>query len=131
MERIEVPTQSKQEFQDITSQVQEAVDQSGIADGLCFLFCPHTTAGLTLNENWDPSVRHDLGTVFNDLVPQRNDFRHSEGNSPAHAKTTLTGSSLTLFVDDGKLVLGSWQGVYLAEFDGSRRRKVFIKVIEG
>ena len=131
MDRIEVPTQSKQEFQDITSQVQEVVDQSGISDGLCFLFCPHTTAGLTLNENWDPSVRHDLGIVFNDLVPQRNDFRHSEGNSPAHAKTTLTGSSLTLFVDDGKLVLGSWQGVYLAEFDGSRRRKVFIKVIEG
>jgi secondary thiamine-phosphate synthase enzyme len=131
MDRIEVPTQSKQEFQDITSQVQEVVDQSGISDGLCFLFCPHTTAGLTLNENWDPSVRHDLDTVFNDLVPQRNDFRHSEGNSPAHAKTTLTGSSLTLFVDDGKLVLGSWQGVYLAEFDGSRRRKVFIKVIEG
>jgi secondary thiamine-phosphate synthase enzyme len=131
MDRIEVPTQSKQEFQDITSQVQEVVDQSGISDGLCFLFCPHTTAGLTLNENWDPSVRHDLSTVFNDLVPQRNDFRHSEGNSPAHAKTTLTGSSLTLFVDDGKLVLGSWQGVYLAEFDGSRRRKVFIKVIEG
>jgi secondary thiamine-phosphate synthase enzyme len=131
MERIEVPTQSKQEFKDITSQVQEAVDQTGISQGLCFLFCPHTTAGLTLNENWDPSVRHDLGTVFNDLVPQRNDFRHSEGNSPAHAKTTLTGSSLTLFIDDGKLVLGSWQGVYLAEFDGSRRRKVFIKVIEG
>jgi secondary thiamine-phosphate synthase enzyme len=131
MERIEVPTQSKQEFKDITSQVQEAVDQTGISQGLCFLFCPHTTAGLTLNENWDPAVRHDLGIVFNDLVPQRNDFRHSEGNSPAHAKTTLTGSSLTLFIDDGKLVLGSWQGVYLAEFDGSRRRKVFIKVIEG
>lgn len=131
MERIEVSTQNKQEFKDITNRVQEVVNQTGISQGLCFLFCPHTTAGLTLNENWDPSVRHDLGTVFNDLVPQRNDFRHNEGNSPAHAKTTLTGSSLTLFIDDGKLVLGSWQGVYLAEFDGSRRRKVFIKVIEG
>ncbi|MGD1992530.1 MAG: secondary thiamine-phosphate synthase enzyme YjbQ [Anaerolineae bacterium] len=131
MERIEVPTQSKQEFRDITSQVQEVVAQSGVSQGLCFLFCPHTTAGLTLNENWDPSVRHDLGIVFDDIVPQRRDFRHSEGNSPAHAKTTLTGSSLTLFVDGGKLVLGSWQGVYLAEFDGSRRRKVFIKIIPG
>lgn len=128
MEQIEVTTRAHQEFYDITDQVQEAVRRSDIAEGICYLFCPHTTAGLTLNENWDPSVRHDLGLVFDRLVPQRPDFRHGEGNSPAHAKTSLVGSSLTLFVSSGRLVLGSWQGIFLAEFDGPRRRRVLIKV---
>jgi secondary thiamine-phosphate synthase enzyme len=131
MERIEVTTHSKQEFCDITSQIQQAVGRSGITEGICHLFCPHTTAGLTLNENWDPSVRHDLGLVLNDLVPGRADFRHSEGNSPAHAKSTLVGSSLIVFVENGQLVLGSWQGIYLAEFDGPRRRGVLVKIAEG
>lgn len=130
MQRIEVKTQAKQEFRDITSSVQAAVQTAGVIDGLCFLFCPHTTAGLTLNESWDPSVRHDLGLVFTDLVPSRSDFRHAEGNSPAHAKTTLVGNTLVLFVADGQLVLGSWQGVFLAEFDGPRTRRVLVRVIE-
>ena len=131
MEQIEVRTHAKQEFSDISAQVQAVIERSGITAGLCYLFCPHTTAGLTLNENWDPSVRHDLGLVFDSLVGQRPDFRHAEGNSPAHAKTSLTGSNLTLFVDDGRLVLGSWQGVFLAEFDGPRRRRVLVKVVAG
>lgn len=131
MERIEVSTRSHQELHDITDRIKDVVRHSGVTEGLCHLFCPHTTAGLTLNENWDPSVRHDLGIVYDDLVPQRSDFRHGEGNSPAHAKTTLTGSSLTLFVDGGELILGRWQGIYLAEFDGPRSRKVLVKVVEG
>ncbi|MGD1996510.1 MAG: secondary thiamine-phosphate synthase enzyme YjbQ [Anaerolineae bacterium] len=131
MEEIEVSTKAHQELNDITAQVQGAVERSGVAEGLCHLFCPHTTAGLTLNENWDPSVCHDLGLVFDDLVRRRADFRHAEGNSPAHAKTSLVGSSLTLLIGGGRLVLGSWQGVYLAEFDGPRRRRVLVKVVAG
>jgi len=129
MEQIEVQTRAHQEFHEITSQVQAVVQASGVSEGICFLFCPHTTAGLTLNENWDPSVRHDLGLVLTDLVPRRPDFRHAEGNSPAHAKATLVGNSLFIFVRNGQLVLGSWQGIFLAEFDGPRRRRVFAKVI--
>jgi secondary thiamine-phosphate synthase enzyme len=131
MEQIDVKTRAHQEFQDITAQVQAAVERTGVTEGLCFLFCPHTTAGLTLNENWDPSVRHDLGLVFDDLVPPRPDFRHGEGNSPAHAKTSLVGSNVTLFIENGRPVLGSWQGVFLAEFDGPRRRRVLLKVLAG
>ena len=131
MEQIEVRTGAKQVFHDITAEVQAAVGQSGVVEGVCHVFCPHTTAGLTLNENWDPAVCQDLCLVFNDLVPQRSDFGHAEGNSAAHAKASLAGSSLTLFVDAGKLVLGSWQGVYLAEFDGPRQRRVLLKVMVG
>lgn len=129
MDTIEVSTQSRQEFRDITPQVQEVIRRSGVREGLCYLFCPHTTAGLTLNENWDPTVRHDIGLVLDALVPDRPDFRHAEGNAPAHAKTTLVGSQLTLFVSEGRPVLGSWQGVFLAEFDGPRRRRVLVQVV--
>jgi secondary thiamine-phosphate synthase enzyme len=131
IEKIDVSTKSRQEFCDITAQVQAVVERSGVAEGVCYLFCPHTTAGLTLNENWDPSVRHDLCLVFDDLVPQRPDFRHGEGNSPAHAKTGLVGSSSILLVEGGQLVLGSWQGVFLVEFDGPRRRRVLVKAVAG
>ena len=131
MEQIEVSTGGRQVFQDITSEVQASVKRSGVAEGVCHVFCPHTTAGLTLNENWDPSVCQDLCLVFDDLVPQRPDFGHREGNSPAHAKASLAGSSLTLLIDGGKLVLGSWQGIYLAEFDGPRRRRVLVKMVAG
>lgn len=129
MIQLQVRTSGRQSFEDITSQVQQTVSQSGVQEGLCHLFCPHTTAGLTVNENWDPSVQHDMGLALDDLVPQRRDFRHSEGNSPAHVKSSLVGASQTLFVDGGRLVLGSWQGIYLAEFDGPRTRKVLVKVV--
>jgi secondary thiamine-phosphate synthase enzyme len=108
--------------------VQRAVHESGVQDGLCHIFCPHTTAGLTINENWDPSVRHDLGVALDQMVPQRSDFRHGEGNSPAHIKSALVGAAQTVFVQGGQLVLGTWQGIYLAEFDGPRRRRVLVKV---
>jgi secondary thiamine-phosphate synthase enzyme len=128
--QLQIRTSGRQTFEDITSQVQGAVSESSVQEGLCYLFCPHTTAGLTLNENWDPSVQHDMGLVLDDLVPQRSEFRHGEGNSPAHVKSSLMGASQTLFVSEGRLMLGSWQGVYLVEFDGPRTRKVFVKVVE-
>jgi secondary thiamine-phosphate synthase enzyme len=130
MIQLQIRTSGKQTFEDITSQVQGAVGESTVQEGLCYLFCPHTTAGLTLNENWDPSVQHDMGLVLDDLVPQRREFRHGEGNSPAHVKSSLMGASQTLFVSGGRLMLGSWQGVYLVEFDGPRTRKVLVKVVE-
>lgn len=130
MVQLQIRTASRQSFEEITSQVQQIVSQSEIQEGLCYLFCPHTTAGLTLNENWDPSVQHDMGLVLDDLIPQRRDFRHGEGNSPAHVKSSLVGASQTLFVAEGRLVLGSWQGLYLVEFDGPRTRKVLVKVVE-
>jgi secondary thiamine-phosphate synthase enzyme len=128
--QLQIRTSGKQTFEDITSQVQQEVSESTVQEGLCYLFCPHTTAGLTLNENWDPSVQHDMGLVLDDLVPQRREFRHGEGNSPAHVKSSLMGASQTLFVSGGRLMLGSWQGVYLVEFDGPRTRKVLVKVVE-
>ena len=130
MVELRIRTSGKQSFEDITSQVGQVVGESEVQEGLCHLFCPHTTAGLTLNENWDPSVQHDMGLVLDELVPQRRDFRHSEGNSPAHVKSSLMGASQTLFVSGGRLVIGSWQGIYLVEFDGPHTRKVLIKVLE-
>ena len=130
MVQFQVRTSGRQSFEDITQQVQQSVSDSEVQEGLCYLFCPHTTAGLTLNENWDPAVQHDMGLVLDDLVPQRRDFRHGEGNSPAHVKSSLMGASQTLIVSGGRLMLGSWQGVYLVEFDGPRTRKVMVKVVE-
>jgi secondary thiamine-phosphate synthase enzyme len=127
--RLEIRTSDRQSFEDITQRVQHIVSQGGIQEGVCYLFCPHTTAGLTLNENWDPSVQHDMGLALDDMVPQRGDFRHGEGNSPAHVKASLVGASQIVFVEGGQLVLGTWQGIYLAEFDGPRTRQVLVKVI--
>lgn len=129
MEQIDVSTHARQVFEDITAQVQAVVGRSGVQEGVCFLFCPHTTAGLTLNENWDPAVRHDIGVGLDAISPQRAEYRHGEGNSPAHLKSSLVGASQFVLVSGGKLVLGTWQGVYLAEFDGPRRRKVLVTIM--
>jgi len=131
MEQIDVSTRGRQAFHDVTAEVQAAVSRSGVGEGVCFVFCPHTTAGLTLNENWDPDVQHDIGVGLDVISPQRPEYRHGEGNSPAHLKSSLVGASLCVMVAGGKLVLGTWQGIYLAEFDGPRRRKVLVKVIAG
>ena len=128
MVELQVTTQSHSELRDITSQIQQTVSDQGIQDGVCHIFVPHTTAGLTLNENWDPDVRGDLVRALEALVPDVR-YHHSEGNSPAHLLSTLAGASQTLLVQAGKLLLGSWQGVYLAEFDGPRRRRVLIKIV--
>ena len=130
IEQLDVSTRGRQAFQDITPEVQALVARSEIKEGVCFLFCPHTTAGLTLNENWDPDVRHDMDIGLDAIAPQRREYQHGEGNSPAHLKSSLIGASLCVLISGGKLVLGTWQGVYLAEFDGPRRRKVLVKLME-
>ena len=131
MEQIEISTRGCQTFHDITAEVQAAVNRSGATDGICFVFCPHTTAGVTLNENWDASVQHDIGVGLDAISPQRAEYRHGEGNSPAHIKSSLVGASQSVIIAGGKLVLGTWQGIYLAEFDGPRRRRVLVKVMAG
>ncbi len=125
---LEVSTRTKSEFQDITAQVQRSVAQSGVQEGVCHVFLPHTTASLTLNENWDPDVRSDLVRALAAMLPQVR-YDHGEGNSPAHLMASLLGASETLLISEGRLLLGSWQGVYLAEFDGPRRRRVLVKVM--
>jgi secondary thiamine-phosphate synthase enzyme len=127
-QQIEVRTRSHDELVDITDQVQGVVSRHGVTTGLCHVFVPHTTAGLTLNENWDPSVRRDVLVALDKLVPWDDDYQHGEGNSAAHVKASLMGFSHTLLVENGRLVLGSWQGIYLTEFDGPRRRRVWVSV---
>ncbi len=129
--KLAVSTSARMEFVDITNQVQQAVTASGVHDGLCFLYNPHTTAGLTINEGADPAVQHDLLGVFREMVPQSYPYRHREGNSPAHAMTTMTGSSVMVFIDSGRLQLGTWQHIFFCEFDGPRKRKVCWKIQEG
>ncbi len=129
MEQLQIATPAGAALVDITRQVQEALTRLGFLDGLCVVFVPHTTAGLTLNENWDPDVQSDILLTLRDLAPADPRHHHSEGNSPAHIKTSLFGSSQMLIVEDGRLQLGAWQGIYLAEFDGPRRRNVWLKLI--
>ncbi len=124
-------TTEREGFTDITRCVQEAVTKSGVRDGLCVVYCPHTTAGITINENADPDVVRDLLLALNRTFPDRAEFRHVEGNSAAHLKAVAVGSSVTVIVRDGRLLLGTWQGVWFCEFDGPRRRSVQIKVLEG
>jgi secondary thiamine-phosphate synthase enzyme len=125
---LSIRTGAHSEFQDITSQVQGAVSESGVQEGICHVFVPHTTAGVTLNENWDPAVRDDLVRALAAMVPDV-PYRHGEGNSPAHLMSTLVGASETLLVQGGRLALGSWQGIYFAEFDGPRRRRVLLRIV--
>jgi secondary thiamine-phosphate synthase enzyme len=127
---LQVRTHARSELQDITSQAQRAVDDSGVKEGICHVFVPHTTAALTLNENWDPDVRGDLVRALAAMVPDV-PYHHGEGNSPAHLMSTLVGASEALLVSEGRLVLGSWQGLYLAEFDGPRRRRVLLSIVSG
>jgi secondary thiamine-phosphate synthase enzyme len=119
------------DFYNITSQVREAVAKSGISDGIAVVYCPHTTAGITINENADPDVVHDLLLGLHKAFPDRPEFRHGEGNSAAHLKASAMGSSVTVIVNGGKLVLGAWQGIYFTEFDPPRQRKFIVKVVGG
>ncbi len=126
---IQVNTQQKDDFVDITAQVRDCVRESGVQNGICVIFVPHATAGLTVNENWDPSVKADTLTTLERLVPWTANYRHVEGNAAAHIKSCLVGVSQTLLVEGGNLLLGAWQGVFLAEFHGPRRRRVLVRVV--
>jgi secondary thiamine-phosphate synthase enzyme len=124
-----VHTSRQNEWLNITAEVQRAVAASGITEGICVVFVPHTTAAVTINENADPDVPHDVGLALNQISPDRREFRHSEGNSDAHTKSSLVGPSITIIVSCGKLLLGTWQGIWFNEYDGPRTRKVHVRVM--
>jgi secondary thiamine-phosphate synthase enzyme len=126
---LSVRTGSRTELLDLTAKIQDLVRQSGVNQGFCHLFVPHTTAGVTINENADPSVKADILMVLNKVISDREAYRHGEGNSPAHIKSSLVGPQLTLLVQDGRLLLGTWQGIYFCEFDGPRSRQIHVKVV--
>ena len=129
IQTFQVKTTTQTEFIEITYSVQEAVQKTGMRDGICLIFIPHTTAAVTINENADPSVVQDIVMELNKMVPFKNQYRHMEGNSPAHIKASLMGCSEIVLVESGKLVLGTWQGIFFCEFDGPRNRKVHVKMI--
>jgi secondary thiamine-phosphate synthase enzyme len=129
LETINVATAARAQLLDITREVREALLRLGAGEGLCHVFVPHTTAGITINENADPSVQRDILVYLDRLVPWQSDYAHSEGNSAAHIKASLLGSSVTVPVERGRLALGTWQGIYLAEFDGPRHRRVVVKLV--
>jgi secondary thiamine-phosphate synthase enzyme len=128
MEVLRVKTGRRTQLVDVTEQVERAVAAAGVVSGVCYLYVPHTTAGVMINEHFDPDVATDLEGVFERLVPRSGPYRHSEGNSDSHAKAVLTGTSQVILVEQGKLVLGQWQGVFFCEFDGPRERKMWVRV---
>ncbi len=128
--KLTVTSRDKTQFIDITSEIQNQVNIQGIKSGLCFVFIPHTTAGITINENADPSVQSDILNVLNTVIPWELNYSHLEGNSPAHVKSSIVGASEIIAIENGQLALGTWQGVYFCEFDGPRTRHVNIKFIE-
>ena len=130
MEKLNIKTNNRIDLIDITDKVRAVASKSKVKDGICFIFCPHTTAGLTINENADPQVKRDIINTLNKLVPENAGYAHSEGNADSHIKSSLFGSSLTIFIEDGQLALGSWQGIYFCESDGPRSREAWIKILE-
>ncbi|SEF78670.1 secondary thiamine-phosphate synthase enzyme [Caloramator fervidus] len=126
-----VKTSKREEFIDITYYVKEAVKSKNVKDGIAVVFVPHTTAAVTINENADPDVVYDMINTLDRLIPQRGNYMHIEGNSDAHLKASMFGSSVTVIIENGTLKLGTWQGIYFCEFDGPRSRKFYVKVIEG
>lgn len=128
MTKFEIRTRERNQFVEVTEQVREAVRAAGVRSGACIVYCPHTTAGMTINENADPDVVHDMLLWLSRTIPQQQPgFRHGEGNSDSHLKASLMGSSVTVLIEDGDLVLGRWQGIYFCEFDGPRTRDFFVK----
>jgi secondary thiamine-phosphate synthase enzyme len=124
-----IKTSQQTEFLDITREVEKAVLSSNISDGLALIFVPHTTSGITINEGADPSVQEDILRTFNQVIPFKGPYRHGEGNSPAHIKASLVGSSVMVIIEAGRLILGTWQSIFYCEFDGPRTRKVMLKII--
>ena len=128
---LEVITQKRTHFEDITDAVKEIVKEEGVKNGICCIYVPHTTAGVFINENADPDVKWDIEKTLEELVPWVKNYKHIEGNAAAHIKSVLTGNSIFIPIKNGKLLLGTWQGIFFAEFDGPRNRKVIIKLMEG
>ncbi len=129
MRTFEVRTQAKEELVDITARVKEALLSSGIKGGTCTVYVPHTTAGVTINENADPAVSQDILMTLRKIVPDSLAYSHAEGNSPAHVKACLIGSAVSVIIDEGRPLLGTWQGIFFCEFDGPRSRKVYVKAV--
>jgi secondary thiamine-phosphate synthase enzyme len=129
LSEFNVRTGGQTDWINITGEVQKAVSASGVREGICIVFVPHTTAAVTINENADPDVPRDVNLALNLISPDRREFHHSEGNSAAHTKTSLVGPSLTLIVTGGRLLLGTWQGIWFNEYDGPRTRKVNVRVM--
>jgi secondary thiamine-phosphate synthase enzyme len=130
MEKINIRTSRRIELLDITDEIQNIVTKSKVKEGICFLFCPHTTAGLTINENADPSVKRDIINTLSKLIPENAGYAHTEGNADSHIKSSLFGQALTIFIEGGQLALGTWQGICFCEGDGPRSRQVWVKVIK-
>jgi secondary thiamine-phosphate synthase enzyme len=128
--KISIKTSSHTDFIDITPKVREVVKQSKVEEGICVIYVPHTTAGVFINENADPDVVYDVKNHLEKLVPWINNYKHLEGNAAAHIKSILTGNSISVIIDKGDLVLGTWQGIFFAEFDGPRSRNIFVKIIK-
>ena len=129
METLRVKTTRRTQFLDVTQAVERTVAQSGVLTGICYVYVPHTTAGVMINEHADPDVATDLEGVFDRFVPHSGPYRHAEGNTDSHAKAVMIGASQLVFVEKGKLALGTWQGIFLCEFDGPRERKMWVKVV--
>jgi secondary thiamine-phosphate synthase enzyme len=128
---ISVKTRNKTELVDVTGEVARAIRESGVREGICWVYVPHTTAAVTINESADPSVKADIAMVLNQIVPWDADYRHLEGNSPAHVKATLVGASEMIAIAKGAPVLGTWQGIFFCEFDGPRSRRFHLHILEG
>lgn len=129
MDTINITTKARFDIIDITSQIQSCIAKSNIKSGIAVIFIPHTTAGVSINENADPDVVFDLKNIFNNMIPEHNNYKHYEGNSQAHALSTLTSPSLTVIIENGKIILGTWQNIYFMEYDGPRNRKAYIQII--
>jgi len=127
---LSVKTRERTELIDITSNIDQLIQKSGTDQGLCMVYVPHTTAAVTINESADPSVKSDILMVLNQIIPWEENYRHLEGNSPAHIKSTLVGSSELIAIENRRLILGTWQGIFFCEFDGPRNRKVDVRIIE-
>jgi secondary thiamine-phosphate synthase enzyme len=129
MKTLRIKTSKRTQFVDITREIEQAVRDSGVGSGLCYVYVPHTTAGVVINEHADPDVARDVEGIFDRLVSHEGPYRHAEGNTDSHMKAIITGTSQTVFVENGKLALGTWQGIFLCEFDGPRQRSVYVKIV--
>ncbi len=127
---LTVKSSCREEFIDIRTEVEQIIKESGIKNGICYLYVPHTTAGITINEGADPSVKKDIINALKKIAPYGAGYAHTEGNADSHIKTTLVGSSVNIFIEGGRLILGQWQSIFFCEFDGPRTRKVYMKIIK-